>query len=107
MFSRVVELKSKPGKSQELSNAINEKALPILKRQNGFVEVIVLISNAEPDRVLTLSFWRSREDAERFHREQYQNVGETLRSLLATEPSIRTFDVHASSGLKAVAGRAA
>lgn len=31
MFTRAVELTCKPGKSKELCNAINEKAVPILK----------------------------------------------------------------------------
>jgi heme-degrading monooxygenase HmoA len=107
MFTRVVELTSKPNKSKELSNAINEKALPILQKQGGFVDEILLVSNAEPDRLLALSFWKTKDDAERYQREQYKNVAETLRHLLGTEPMIRTFDVHTSSGLKIVAGRAA
>ncbi|MFZ0956914.1 MAG: antibiotic biosynthesis monooxygenase [Candidatus Sulfotelmatobacter sp.] len=107
MFTRVVELTSKPGKSKELSNAINEKALPTLQKQSGFMDEILLVSNAEPDQVLAISFWKTRDDAERYHREQYKNVAEAVRPLLGSEPSIRTFDVHTSSGLKVVAGRAA
>jgi quinol monooxygenase YgiN len=107
MFTRVVELTSKPGKSKELSNAINGSALPILQKQGGFVDEILLVSNAEPDRVLALSFWKTRDDAERYHREQYKNIAESLRHLLAAEPLIRTFDMQTSSGHKIVAGRAA
>ena len=106
MFSRVVELNSKPGKVKELSNAINEKGMPILKKQNGFVDEIILNAEAEPDRVLALSFWKTKEDAERYHREQYKNIHESLRHLLQTEPNIRTFDVHTWTGQK-VAERAA
>jgi len=43
MFTRVVEFTSKSGKAKELSNTINEKAVPILKKQNGFVDEIVLV----------------------------------------------------------------
>ena len=42
MFTRAVELTSKPGKSKELAKAINERAVPILKKQQGFVDEIVL-----------------------------------------------------------------
>jgi heme-degrading monooxygenase HmoA len=107
MFTRVIELTSKPNQSKELSNAINERALPILQKQGGFVDEILLVSNAEPDRVLALSFWKTRDDAERYHREQYKNVAESVRHLLATEPLIRTFDMQTSSGLKNVTSRAA
>src|SRR5205807_10488266 len=88
MFTRAVELTSKPGKSKELAKAINERAVPILKKQQGFVDEIVLVSDAEPDHVLALSFWNKRGDAEQYHREQYPKIHETLRHLLDAEPMI-------------------
>jgi len=107
MFTRAVELTSKSGKSRDLSNAINEQVVPILKKQSGFVDEIVLVSDAERDRVLALSFWKTREDAERYHREQYNTVREKLQHLIDAEPVIRTFDVHTSTGHKIAAGKAA
>ena len=106
MFTRVVELISKQGKSRELSSTINDKIVPILKKQAGFVDEIVLVSDADSDRVLALSFWSKREDAERYQREQYNSVHETLQPLLEAEPVIRTFEVHTSTGHK-IAGKAA
>ena len=44
MFTRIVEIIAKAGKSRELANTIHEKVLPILKKQNGFVGETVLIS---------------------------------------------------------------
>jgi hypothetical protein len=38
MFTRVVEITCKSGKAKELSNTINEKVLPILKKQTGFID---------------------------------------------------------------------
>src|SRR5690348_2474690 len=87
MFTRAVELTSKSGKSRDLSNTINEQVVPILKKQSGFVDEIVLVSDAEPDRVLALSFWKTREDAERYHREQYNTVREKLQHLTDPNPS--------------------
>ncbi len=107
MFTRVVELNSKPGKSKDLSNAINEKIMPILQKQDGFMDEIVLVSNTEPDRVLALSFWKSRDDAERYQRQQYKNVVENLGPLIGAEPHVRTFEAYNSGGLKLIAGRAA
>jgi hypothetical protein len=71
MYTRIVEITSKSGKAPELCNAIEEKAMPILKKQTGFVDETVLVSDAEPNQVLGLSLWNSKEDAERYHREQY------------------------------------
>jgi len=107
MFTRVVELTSKSGKSKELASAINEKAVPILKKQPGFVDETILVSDTEPTRVLGLGFWNSREDAERYHREQYPKIHEMLNPLLESEPLIRTFEVHSSTTHGIVAGKAA
>ena len=65
MFTRVVELITKQGKSKELSNTITEKVLPILKKQKGFVDETLLVSDAPDNRILALSFWSTREAAER------------------------------------------
>jgi quinol monooxygenase YgiN len=107
MYTRVVELTSKPGKAREVSETINDKVLPILKKQAGFVDEAVLVSDTESTRVLGLSFWNKREDAERYHQEQYPKVNEILEPLLAAEPVIRTFDVHTSTTHRITAGKAA
>lgn len=107
MFTRLVELTSKAGKSRDLSNAINEQVVPILKQQNGFVDEIVLVSDTDRDRVLSLSFWKSREDAERYHKEHFEKIRKLLGHLLDTEPAIRTFEVHTSTGHRIASGKAA
>ena len=107
MFTRVVELTTKPGKNKQLADTINDKGLPILKRQRGFVDETVSVSDKEDNRVLGLSFWNTKEDAELYHRLEYQKVHETLRHLLESEPVIRTFNVHASTNHKIAAGKAA
>jgi heme-degrading monooxygenase HmoA len=107
MFTRVVELTTKPGKNKQLSDTINDKLLPILKKQKGFVDETVLVSDKEDNRVLSLSFWNTREDAEEYHRAQYEKVHEMVRHLLDAEPVIRTFDVHSSTTHRIAAGKAA
>jgi len=107
MFTRAVELIAKSGKSRELSETINNAVVPILQKQQGFVDELVLISDTRPDRVLALSFWKTREDAERYQREQFKNVHEKVRHLLETVPDVRTFEVHTSIGHKIASGKAA
>ena len=107
MFTRVVELVSKQGKARELSSTINDKIVPILKKQPGFADEIVLVADADSNRVLALSFWKTREDAERYQRKQYKSVRETLESVLEAEPVVRTFEVHTSTGHRIAAGKAA
>ena len=107
MYTRVVELNTKSGKASELTTIINNNVLPILKKQAGFVDETLLVSDTDSDRVLALSFWNTREDAERYNREQYPAVHEMVRHLLETEPAIRTFNVDASTTHKTAGSKAA
>jgi heme-degrading monooxygenase HmoA len=107
MFTRIVELSSKPGKSHQLAETINDKILPILKKQKGFVDETVFVSDEENNRVVALGFWNTKEDAEQYHRAEYQNVHEKIRHLLESEPVIRAFNVHSSTSPRIAAGKAA
>lgn len=107
MFTRIVELTTQSGKNEQLSATINDKVLPILKKQKGFVDEMVLVSDKEPNRVLGISFWDTRENAEEYHRTEYPKVQEILRSFIEGEPEIRTFDVHTSTTHKIAARKAA
>ena len=107
MFTRTVEVTTKSGKARELANIINDKVLPILKKQAGFVDETLLVSDAESNRIVALSFWNSKEDAEKYHREQYPAIHQMVRHLLEAEPVIRTFNVDSSTTHKIEAGKAA
>jgi heme-degrading monooxygenase HmoA len=107
MYTRVVEFNTKPGKARELCDTINDKAVPILKKQDGFMDETVLASDTESSRVLGLSFWNSKEDAARYHREQYPKIHEMLKHLLESEPVIQTFDVQSSTTYRIAGGKAA
>ena len=107
MFTRVVELTSKAGKARELCNTIDDKVLPILRRQAGFVDETTMVSDSEPNRVLALSFWNTREDAQRYEREQFDTVQKTVQHLLETAPAVRRFDVHSSTAHRVVGEKAA
>ena len=97
MFTRVVEIRCKAGKSDELSRTANEKALPILRKQQGFQDEIILTSSTDPNHVMALSFWNRREDAEHYHRDQYPKIAEMLRPLCEGEPKISTCEVNTST----------
>jgi len=107
MFARVVELRAKFLKAGELAQTIDRKIIPILQRQTGFVDGIVLVSDIESDEILALSFWKSRQDAERYNREQYPKVNEIISHLVERAPVIKTFNVDTSTSHKITAKKAA
>ena len=107
MFTRVVEINCKPGLGKELTDTIHDKVVALLKKQRGFVDETILVSDTDPNLVMGLSYWNSKEDAERYHREEFHKVRELIQQYLKTEPVIRTFDVHTSTPHRIAAGRAA
>jgi heme-degrading monooxygenase HmoA len=107
MFTRVVEIQSKTGKTRDLCGTIADKVLPILRNQPGFIDVLVMVSNTQSDRVLAISLWRTQEDAERYNREQYPTVNELIQSHIASAPKVQTFTVDLSTNHRIAAGKAA
>jgi heme-degrading monooxygenase HmoA len=107
MFTRVVELRTKTGKTKELSTTMNEKVVPILRKQPGFIDEITLISTLDPERILALSFWQDEADATRYNTEQYPMITDMLGSLLETTPTVQTFNVDLSTTHKISKGKAA
>lgn len=106
MFARVVAVNTKEGKARQLTKTIQEKILPILQSQAGFVDEIVLISDTDPDQILALSFWESQHDAERYTHEQYPRINGLISHLVSSAPVSRTFNVDAFSSHHVRAGKA-
>lgn len=107
MFTRVVEVNTKPGKAKEVCKTIQEKALPVLKSQNGFVDELTLVSTNNPNRVLALSFWRSKEDAQQYHNQQFSNITNLIQNHLDGQPQVETYDLEYSTVHRIAAGKAA
>jgi quinol monooxygenase YgiN len=62
MYARMILLTTKPGQASEISRAMQEGTLPILRQQAGFVDAIALVSDNEKERFV----WKSKEDADRY-----------------------------------------
>ena len=107
MFSRIVECYVKSEKRQEFVEAMQNLVLPILQSQPGFVDVLSLSSEDEPERTVSISLWRSRADADRYHREHFEHIMNTVRPLLRDEPSVEFYNVEASTAHRIAAGKAA
>ena len=107
MFTRIVECYVKREKRQDFSDKIQKHVLPILQAQPGFVDLLALSSEDEPERTVSISMWKSRTDAERYHREHFQEILNAIRPLLRDEPSVEHYNVEASTVHRIGAGKAA
>jgi heme-degrading monooxygenase HmoA len=82
MYTRVVDVRTRSGKAREFAKTIQDRIVPMLENQQGFVEEMLLVSDTEPDQILALSFWESQQDAERYIHEQCPRIEEIVSHLV-------------------------
>jgi hypothetical protein len=104
MFVRVVEVKTKPGKAREVCGTLHSKVLSTLKAQKGFVDEIVLVSEAEG--ILALSFWNTKADAEHYSHEEYAKVNDLIQHLVHSKPKVHAYDLETSTCHNIAMGKA-
>jgi heme-degrading monooxygenase HmoA len=107
MFVRVVEITAKTGKTNELVRIASSQVLTILRDQPGFVDEVILQSPDDAHKVLALSFWKSRKDADNYNRDAFPRVNQLINNLTEQPPTVRPFEVTSSTAHNIVAGKAA
>jgi hypothetical protein len=107
MFARLVEIKTKRGKAKALCHTIHKKVLSILGAQPGFVDEIVLISDTEADRVVAMSYGKTKADAEKYRRNWTAKVRTVIGHQVHSIPRVRTFGVETSTVQKIAGGKRA
>ena len=103
MFARNVSLNLKPNTLTEFMKAMENKIIPLLRKQKGFQDVITL-SVPSGREVLAISFWDQKENAQAYSSAGYPAVLKILERFLDGTPHVRTFDV-AGSTLQKIASR--
>jgi heme-degrading monooxygenase HmoA len=107
MFTRIVECQAKKGKTEEVAKKVRNEVLPILQKQPGFIDLVALRDSKDDERIVCLSFWNSKENAEIYHREHYGTIVQMLSSELQANPGLETLQVEISTAHRIAVGRAA
>jgi heme-degrading monooxygenase HmoA len=93
MYTRIVECHAKKGKTDVLARKLHNDVLPLLQRQPGFIDLVALTDDKDDERVVCLSFWNSKESEERYQREHYDTIVQTLGAELDGKPTLETLEV--------------
>ncbi len=107
MYTRIVETHLKPGKKEEVVSRLTAEILPVLQSQPGFVDLIGLSDEHDPDRLLAISFRKTKQDAERYSRANFERVIDLIRASLMKSPTVQTYEVESSTTHRIAAGKAA
>jgi heme-degrading monooxygenase HmoA len=107
MHTLLIEGHIKPGKKNEFLAAWKKDILTSLKKQQGFVDEILLFGTTESESVVGLSVWKTREEAERYHRDTFPKLNTSLQNLVSGTPTVRSYNVEASETFRIAREKAA
>jgi heme-degrading monooxygenase HmoA len=88
--------------AKQIPNLIQNEVLPLLRKQKGFRDEIVLTA---PDRseLLAVSFWDTKEDAGTYERTSYPEVLKAMTPIIEGTPRVETYEVSNSTFHKILA----
>jgi len=93
MFARIVEFIPKLEKKEEFVKVIRNEVLPILKKQTGFMELLPFFPEIKNEKVIAVTLWTEKVDAERYGREAFPKVEEILKPYLTTPITYKQYNV--------------
>ena len=93
MFARIVEFIPKLEKKEELVKVIRNEVLPLLNKQTGFMEVLPFFPETKNEKVIAITLWTEKGNAERYGREVFPKVEQILKPYLTTPITYRLYNV--------------
>jgi hypothetical protein len=106
MYMLFIDGDLKPGKKDEFLKAWSSQILPLLKKQDGFVDEILLMEEGS-EKPCGLCFWKSKEQAERYRQDVFPKAVQPVEHLLTGTPNMRGFDVAAAETFNVAARKVA
>jgi heme-degrading monooxygenase HmoA len=92
MFARKVSMQLKPGAAAEFKQKIESEIIPLLRKQDGFLDEITFLYPSGKE-VHAFSLWETAEDAEAYNRAAYPQVTKVLASVVQGSPRVQTYEV--------------
>jgi hypothetical protein len=86
---------------------VREEVLPILRKHGGFMDVINMEVETEPTKVLLMSIWHDKLDAEKYHKEDFTKVKAIYEPFLTMPIVVRLCKVDETTTFKKVTSVAA
>jgi len=92
MFARILDFEVKPEKKEEFLKVVKNEVLPILKKQTGFLEILPFSpEKMREEKVITISLWTTKSDADRYEREFYPKAFDILKPFLTTPVNVNYY----------------
>jgi len=96
MYNCIVSFSVLPDTSSLTRDIIRDEILPLLYKQPGLVDLLILQSSDEPSEFLVSTFWETRDHAENHHRYVYAQLISLLKLHMDGEAKVRFYNVETS-----------
>ena len=96
MFAREVVLQLKPNVVNELPVTFEKEILPLLRRQKGFLDELLLVT-PEKRELEAISLWETKEYAETYNRELYPQIEKIMARFIEGTPVVKKFEAEYST----------
>jgi len=96
MYARHVSLKLKPNFAKEFPVTFEKEILPLLKKQKGFLDEILLVA-PDKNEMVAISLWDTKDYAEIYHRELYPKVEKLVEKFTVGAPVVKKFEAEYST----------
>jgi quinol monooxygenase YgiN len=92
MYARSVRMELKPNSVAEFTQLLEKDIIPMLRKQHGFRDEIVLVPADGKDAV-AISLWEEKENADTYNRSFYPEVLKSLAKVIVGTPQVHTLEV--------------
>ena len=75
-------------KNEQFHNIFRNDVLPILKKQDGFKDELLLVQD---QHVLAISIWNNLDSARKYESATYPQLDKTLRPIMFGKPTVDTY----------------
>jgi hypothetical protein len=79
----------KSGKGQDFTGLFEKEVVPMLRKQNGFLEEVTLVN---PKGAHAISLWDNRQSADTYQTATYPQVLAKLTTLIVGTPTVENFE---------------
>jgi len=76
-------------KNEEFHKLFKNEVLPMLKKQDGFKDELLLVQD---QHVLAISVWNNGDSARKYETATYPQVDKTLRPVISGRPTVETYN---------------
>jgi len=104
MYARLVKAHVKPGKYEMATRRIEEKVIPLLRKQKGFRDEVSFLDEDHVESV-AISFWDTEADMRLYEKDVYPELLKSMTDTFDGMPEVRHFEVANSTWHKIHATR--